>query len=274
MSGPVQLAFSVFGRSSGVRGVAPLVVLHGLFGSSRNWRTLAGRLAAGTNRLVYTIDARNHGESPHTHDMSYDLMSTDLTQFCQSHDLEKVVLMGHSMGGKTAMLTALREPDLVERLVVLDVSPRAAPGMNATVQLLGTLQRLDLSQIRSRRDADAALKGEIPDAVIREFLLTNLTPEPSTGKMKWRTNLDAIGKYMERLKSGVPICEDCQPFHAPTLFLGGKNSSYITARDIPEIQRLFPSSLVRHIPGAGHWLHFEKPTEFLSHVTHFITSSA
>lgn len=273
MSVPLRLGYKVFGSSSGAK--SPVLILHGMFGSCNNWRSLGKKIAFGLDTTVYTLDARNHGSSGHVSQMDYNSMSHDTVQFCKDHSLERVSLIGHSMGGKTAMAVALTNPDLIDKLVVVDVSPAPAPGTGETVDIVEALKSVDLSAINSRREADSMMQSSIPESrimkylSIRDFLLTNLVRAPSTDKWAWRFNLDAIENSMHTLK-GFPqgITTNC--FKGNTLFVGGERSNYITNDSLKDIKKLFPQAQVTHIADAGHWVHHDNPESFLVTVNNFL----
>jgi pimeloyl-ACP methyl ester carboxylesterase len=218
---------------------------------------------------VYVLDIRNHGDSPHVSEMTFDLMARDTVQFLKERDTEKTVLIGHSLGGASAMYTTLKYPQLVERLVVLDSSPERPRKQASNVdQLLGALRELDIRTLINRREADRQLQDKIPSAPLRDFLLTNLHMDEQTGQLKWKANLDILHKALPHLTAFPDV--GGASYNGPTLFLGGGNSDIIGEDSIPAIQRLFPSATVQHIPGAGHLLHVDKPAQFLETLTDFI----
>lgn len=243
----------------------PIVLLHGLLGSSGNWLGIGRRLAARFS--VLAVDLRNHGRSPHKEEMSYAQMAEDLAEFLDHRGLAATHLLGHSMGGKVAMQFALSNPARVRRLIVADISPRNTPPEHH--ELLDALQSLELAQYRSRGALDAALAGRVPDAVMRAFLLKNAVPAENGG-LKWQPNLMGIQANYLRLTEAV---NGGRPFGRPTLFLRGEQSSYITERDMPEIRRLFPEASLQVVKGAGHWLHADAPQEFTRLVLGFLLAA-
>jgi abhydrolase domain-containing protein 11 len=218
---------------------------------------------------VFVLDARNHGDSPHTQEMSYESMSKDVVKFLSDRNYPICSLIGHSMGGKTAMFTALHSPDCVERLVVVDVSPTRAPGTGDTMTAVSALCGIDLETVTSKRDLEDALSGQIPDKYVRQFLLTNLERSQETKQYTWRVNLPTIAKSLPVLKTFPHVKKT---FTGPSLFLGGSNSNYITSADEPEIRRIFPNCTLQFVSGAGHWVHTDRPSEFVQAVTEFFTS--
>jgi esterase len=244
---------------------APLLILHGVFGAARNWSTVAQRLAA--SRHVFALDARNHGASPWAETMSYAEMGEDVHAFIAAHGLGRVALLGHSMGGKTAMLYALQHADAVERLVIVDVAPVAYPPVLAAYARAMLSARLD--GVSRRAEVDRQLADAIPNAAERAFLLQNLVL--GDGPAHWRLNLPVIERAMPAL-SGFPEPPPGAAFAGPALFIAGERSHYVRPEYRPVIERLFPSAQIVHVPGAGHWVHAERQDAFLTLVTPFLTA--
>jgi pimeloyl-ACP methyl ester carboxylesterase len=249
----VALRYTSHGDAPGT----PIVILHGLLGSSGNWRSIARRLAA--QHRVFALDLRNHGESPHLECMSYAAMADDVRGFLDSHDIDAATIIGHSMGGKTAMRLALDAPQRVERLVVVDIAP--AVSHHDHLPWLRAMACLDLGRVSRRADADAMLATTVPDTAMRQFLLQNLVA--SGAGFAWRVNLVAIENSMPELLD-FPLDADQRPFAGPTLFLRGAQSDYVLPGDETVIQSLFPGARIVTIEGAGHWLHAEQPARFLA----------
>jgi esterase len=242
----------------------PLIILHGLFGSLDNWRTMSKKL--GRLFRVFAVDMRNHGRSPHSDDFNYPLMAEDLKGFMDEHSLRSACILGHSMGGKAAMQFAVTCPDKVEKLVVVDIAPKDYPPRHNA--LLQTLLSLDLEAFARRTEIDAALQTAIPDTAVRQFLLTNLIRNEA-GVYAWRMNLEVIERHYSEIIGGL---NSDQSFGKPVLFLKGENSDYIQPDDYPFIARFFPHAHLVLIPGAGHWIQAEAPAEFLSVVVDFLQS--
>lgn len=242
----------------------PVVILHGLFGSLNNWSTLGKRLAEGYR--VHLVDQRNHGRSPHDPVHTYKAMAEDLFGYFRDNSVSSANLIGHSMGGKTAMEFALAHPEAVRRLVVVDISPRTT--MSRHDAILDALTSLRPERFSSRENIDEALKAKIPDPAVRQFLLTNLKREED-GHYSWKMNLNALQKNYGEINRGI---ENGRTYTGPTLFLKGANSPYIGGEDTPLIRALFPKVEFQTIPGAGHWVHAEAPDEFLRVVGQFISS--
>lgn len=239
----------------------PLVVLHGLFGSWENLGTQIRSLSE--DYTVYAMDARNHGRSPHDGFMDYPSMAEDVLHTMDTHGLSQVRLLGHSMGGKTAMTLALRAPQRVERVVVVDIAPKQyEPGHNEIIEALTTL---DIHNISSRNEADAHVKRWVQTDAIRAFLLKNLVREGNG--FRWKMNLDDI---VANYPAIIDFPASDNHYDGPTLFLKGAESDYIQAVDKPEIDRLFPNASAKIIDGAGHWPHAEKASVFYKLVNDFL----
>lgn len=256
----MQLAYRKYGSGQ------PLLILHGLFGQSDNWNTLAKRF--GDNGFeVYTIDLRNHGLSPHSEEWNYEVMADDIKEFITEHTLQDPILLGHSMGGKVAMFFALKYPGVVNKLIVADMSPRQYEPHHAAV--LDALNAVNFSEINNRRDAEAILGKYIDDFGTKQFLLKNIYWEDSANnKMNWRFNLPVITKKYAVILDAVPAGST----DVRTLFIRGENSNYIRERDITEIEDRFSNYTLETITGAGHWVHAEKPNEFYEIVYKFISA--
>src|ERR1700693_1021351 len=254
----VRLAATEYGATD----APPLAILHGLFGSGRNWASIAQRLAAKRRGIVF--DLRTHGASAWAGGMQYGEMAEDVLAMLDERGYRRAALLGHSMGGKAAMMAALRDPDMVERLVVVDIAPvDYRPHHLALAQ---AMRGLDLTGIKRRSEADQALATAIPDAGERGFLLQNLVFEDDHAR--WRVNLEAIERKMPDLV-GFPAVPDNAVHRGPTLFIGGARSDYLLPEHEPEIRRLFPNAQIVRIEGAGHWVHAEQPAAFLQLVAPF-----
>jgi pimeloyl-ACP methyl ester carboxylesterase len=255
----------------------PLVILHGLYGSSDNWMTLARQL--GKEFHVFLPDQRNHGRSPHSPRHDYPAMVADLEEFVTERGLQRFILLGHSMGGKTAMFYALQHPEKITALIPVDISPRtyhltgdSGSSFRQHKKLMEAMLRLDLSALRSREEVTEALAEAIPSLRIRQFLLKNLTRD-GQNHFRWKINLPALHDNLEKILTGLdsdPLLSQKQLDNAPVLFVRGANSGYITDEDIPLIHRFFPQAQIQTIPAAGHWLHAEQPEQFLHTVTDFL----
>jgi pimeloyl-ACP methyl ester carboxylesterase len=240
----------------------PLIVLHGLLGSLDNWQPLGRHFAA--HFKVFAVDLRNHGQSPHHDDVSYDAMTADLDEFMRTHELTRAHLLGHSMGGKVAMQFALRHPNRVETLVVVDISPRAYPTSHKGT--LGALLTLDLHKFQRREQLDAALAKSVDNTEVRQFLLKNVARD-AHGGFRWKANIRGLWENYERLTVAVTSEMPCD---RPALFLRGADSDYVPAADNDLIQRLFPRAEFCVIAGAGHWVHADQPEAVFVAVLKFL----
>lgn len=240
----------------------PLLILHGFLGMSDNWKTLGTQFAVDFQ--VHILDLRNHGRSLHAEDFSYEIMVQDVVEYCQGHKLENSAIIGHSMGGKVAMLLAISHPELVSKLIVADIGPKFYPQHHQ--EILEGLNAVDFSVKPSRSDVEAIMSQFIPDFGTRQFLMKSLYwQEP--GQLAFRFNLAVFNAKMEEI--GVPLPENAI-FDKPTLFIRGGNSRYILDSDFDTIKYHFPHSSIETIPKAGHWLHAENPAEFYQKVTSFL----
>jgi pimeloyl-ACP methyl ester carboxylesterase len=254
----MNLFFKKYGE-----GARPLLILHGLLGANGNWHTLS-RTAFREVATVYALDQRNHGRSPHTDRIDYPSMAADVRDFIQQHNLGRAHLLGHSMGGKTAMQAALTYPSVVDRLIVVDMAPRAYAPRHT--DLLEALARLDPTAYDSRDAIDAALADDVPSWAIRQFLLKNLDYDGE--RYTWKMNLDAIRRHYDDINAAVP---DGPSFDGPALFVRGGESDYVTDDDVPGIRRRFPNAELVTIDDAGHWVHADAPEALAEVVTDFLT---
>lgn len=241
----------------------PVIILHGLFGSARNWQGIARSLAE--NHHVITPDLRNHGQSPHTDSMSYEEMADDVITLADKLKLDDIILVGHSMGGKVAMVAALKKPKRFSALIIADIAPvNYSHGFKS---LVDAMHSLDLTLLKNRNDAEAELAKTIDEAGVVQFILQNLTR--SDDNFYWRINLEQISASLSSI-SEFPESFSGMTCRLPTLFLGGSESSYLRSIYNPAIYQFFPAAEITMIEGAGHWLHAEKPGEFLKEVKTFI----
>ncbi|HTQ98648.1 MAG TPA: alpha/beta fold hydrolase [Candidatus Acidoferrum sp.] len=241
-----------------------VVVLHGLYGNQGNWSPLCRQLAQDFN--VYALDARNHGQSAWADTMTLAEMADDVVDTLQLLGIATAHLIGHSMGGKTAMLLALRRPELVQSLCVVDIAPVAyAQAADGVIQ---ALVALDLAQVASRADADHRLAEKIPEKFVRDFLLTNLQRDENGG-WRWRFNLPVLAASFREV-TGWP--DDAGSYAGPTLFIKGEHSHYILPEHRAAIVRQFPHAQFKIVNGAGHWVHSEKPEAVLRLIRNFLTT--
>lgn len=251
----------------------PLFVLHGLFGLSDNWNTVGKILAE--HFKVYLIDLRNHGSTPHSDEWNYDAMANDILELMNDERLEKINLLGHSLGGKVTMQFASMFPEKLERLIVVDMAPKDYPGKQ--FDFIEKLLAISLSEIKSRKEAEAELRKIIRDEATIQLLLKNITPSPSgsppyqggdnRGGYAWKFNLKVIASNQDKIGKTFSIKDKTE---TPSLFIRGEKSNYILDSDIPAIKKIFPNSEFKTIANAGHWVHADKPEEFVTEVVRFL----
>ncbi|MBT8299986.1 MAG: alpha/beta fold hydrolase [Maribacter sp.] len=241
----------------------PLLILHVFLGMSDNWKTL-GMQYADQGLQVHLIDQRNHGRSFHSADFDYDILAEDIKRYMQQHHLDDVIIMGHSMGGKTAMQFAFTYPDLMHKMIVADIAPKYYPPHHQYI--IDGLNELDFDIIKSRGEADTELSKYVHDFGIRQFLLKNLY-WVEKGKLGYRFNLNVLGEKMGKIGDDITPSDI---YKGPTLFIKGDKSEYIIATDSDSIKSHFPSARIETIDNAGHWLHAENPTQFFKKTIDFI----
>lgn len=241
----------------------PLLIIHGFLGMSDNWKSF-GSLYAAEGFQVHILDLRNHGKSFHSDDFTYDIMAQDVLEYCQVNNLEKVSIIGHSMGGKVAMLFATTYPERVNKLIVADIGPKYyAPHHQ---EILAGLNAVDFSEKPDRAQVEETLYPYIPDFGTRQFLMKSLYwKEP--GQLAYRFNLAVFNAKIEVIGTALPASAY---FENPTLFIRGGNSKYILDSDLPEIKKHFPNFELATIPNVGHWLHAENPKLFFEETAKFL----
>ncbi len=249
---------TLFHRDLGGAGNPPLIVLHGLLGSSRNWQSTGGDLAARFH--VHALDLRNHGRSPHDSAMSYEAMVNDVLGWLDAHGLPRVTLMGHSMGGKVAMRMACRHPERVERLVVVDIAPKDYLSAAHRAEF-AAMNELDLRTLRSRAEAELKFEARVGDWAMRKFLSTNLERDAGSDAWRWQINLPVLTASLPELESNPLTPAD--RFEGPTAFILGEKSRYVLPEDHAVITSHFPRATIETIAGSGHNPHMEKRVEFV-----------
>jgi esterase len=241
----------------------PLIILHGLFGQSDNWNTIAKQFA-DNGFEVYVVDQRNHGLSPHSDVWNYKAMSEDVLELITDNNLHNVILLGHSMGGKTAMQFAIDHAEYLDKLIVVDIAPKYYTPHHQTI--LKGLKAVDFTIVKTRREAENILSEYITDLGTKQFLLKNIYWKDN-GELAWRFNLDVIAAQIENIGVATPNDKICE---VPTLFIRGERSHYILDEDINLIEEIFPRSILETIKGAGHWIHAEQPAAFFECVMEFV----
>jgi esterase len=242
----------------------PMIIMHGIFGSSDNWLTQAKLLSP--HYRVITLDLRNHGQSPHDDQFSYPVMVDDLKKFIEEHELVNPIVIGHSMGGKVAMNFAVAHPGMLEKLIVVDISPK--PYNLEHYVIINGLKAIPIQSITSRNEADGALAAYVPEPDVRQFLLKNLQRK-TEGGFGWKINLPVIDKNLSNI--GLDL-EFTGKFDKPTLFIRGERSKYVKDEDMTRIKEVFPLAELKTLD-TGHWVQAEKPQEFVDTVMDWLNLS-
>jgi pimeloyl-ACP methyl ester carboxylesterase len=255
----MELHFKTFGQGT------PLIILHGLFGTLDNWQTIGKQLAE--HFQVFLIDQRNHGRSPHTDVIDFPTMAQDLYEFLDTHQIFKTHVLGHSMGGKTAMQFALEHPEALDKLVVVDVAPKRYSGGHE--QILGAILALDLNQVQNRSDAEQFFRQRLPHETegTIQFLMKNLSRNPEGG-FEWKMNFPAIYNHYQDILAPVEVNA---VFNGEALFIRGDRSDYVQDADWANIVKLFPKAQLKTVENAGHWVHADQPQVLLEMVQKFFT---
>lgn len=253
----MKLHYRVLGEGNG----QTMIILHGLFGSSDNWQTLGRKFSEDFE--VYLVDQRNHGHSPHSDEFSYQLMVDDLFELIQENHLSDIILVGHSMGGKTAMWFAQQHPAYLDKLVIVDMGIRGYQSHHD--HIIGGMKAIDLETTKTRGAAQAILQQHVPEQGTMQFLLKNLY-WVEKGQLGWRINLPVLEREMPEILRELP--DDV--VDTPTLFIRGELSNYILDDDFFSLQQAFPKSMVHTSMGAGHWVHAEAPQDFYTALMDFV----
>ncbi|EPY50726.1 hydrolase [Schizosaccharomyces cryophilus OY26] len=267
---PVQLAFEKFSAAAPKK--PPVLILHGLLGSRKNWRSLSQNFVSKLDRDVYNIDQRCHGDSPGVGPLSYQSLAFDTQQFMKTHGIEKASIIGHSMGGKTAMATALMYPDMVEKLVVADNSPIYTHLPEKTKVYIKAMMRIDEANFKKQSSADKMLKEVENDTLVRAFLLSNLRKSPENPSIfKSQIPLELIHNSLPDL-AGFSVNENgADQYKKPTLVIKAKHSTFVPDEALPVFKKMFPNYKLETLD-CGHWVHFEKAKEFTELVVKFLSS--
>jgi len=241
----------------------PLLILHGYLGMSDNWKTLSGKFAEAGFQ-VHALDLRNHGRSFHSEEFSHELMMQDILQYCKFHNLKKISLIGHSMGGKLAMFLAVTHPDLIDKLIIADISVREYSPHHQDI--LEALNSVDFSIHTDRKQVEQVIAQYVPDFGTRQFLLKNvyrITPN----QLGFRMNLKSLTENYNNMGIEIP---KSSKYDKSVLFLRGEKSNYIRERDEQDILNIFPKAEIKTVSKAGHWLHAENPEEFLKYALDYL----
>jgi len=255
----MQLFYRKYGQGQA------LLILHGLFGISDNWVSF-GKKIAELGFEVFIIDQRNHGQSPQSASFNYLALVDDLFEFIDEHEIERPIILGHSMGGKVAMRFAIENPDYVSKLIVVDISLRNYKARAHHKEIIKAMKQVDFSKISTRKQVDSILQESIKDERIRLFVMKNLH-RIDKDQFEWRLYLDGICNNLDEMFDGINANE---PFEKPTLIIKGGASDYIQEQDIPLFKKTFPISQIQTIEGTSHWVHAEAPVLFYNLVSEFI----
>jgi esterase len=242
----------------------PIIILHGLLGSSDNWRAISKQLSSSYK--VFAVDLRNHGQSPHSEIMTYPAMADDVRELLERQRVSKCHVFGHSLGGKVAMQFAIMHPDRVSKLVIVDITPKAYPPSQQA--MLAALEKLELQNFKTFGAIDAALAPAVPEIAVRQFLMKNIARAPSGG-FQWRIDLASIAKNYDNLTKAIVAAA---AYEKPALFIRGGRSDYIADIDLESIKAIFTQAQVVTITHAGHWLHADATDEFLAILNDFLNS--
>lgn len=241
-----------------------MIILHGLMGSADNWLTQAKILSG--HYKVYTVDQRNHGLSPHSDEFDYKVLAHDIKDFINEHALSNPIVLGHSMGGKAAMNFAISNPTMLDKLIVVDIAPKAYPVHHDSI--VEGLKAIPIDTLQTRNEADTILSEYVPEADVRQFLLKNLSRKPAGG-FSWKINLPVIDKNLELISADLQFPGS---YSGPTLFVRGAKSKYVKDEDRQRIKDLFPNSALVTMD-TGHWVQAEKPQEFVDVVMNYLANA-
>ena len=244
-----------------------LFIFHGLYGRARNWQSIAKELSNNYLFTIITVDLRNHGENKFEEDHSYSLMAKDIIELFQFLNIKRTNILGHSMGGKLAMILSIKHPQCINKLIIADIAPISYE--NNETKIIDALINLDLNLIKTRNDADNFLSKEILDKSLRLFLLQNL--KFTDNNLRWTINLKAIKNSLNNLKA-FPEFNKINKFNNKTLCVYGANSNYVNENNLTDFNIFFTDMSFKKIEGAGHWLHAEKPKEFIYIITQFLNN--
>ncbi|XP_049310676.1 protein ABHD11 isoform X1 [Bactrocera dorsalis] len=268
---PIQMAYTLYGENNSSH--LPLIIMHGLFGSQRNWKTVARTLESKVDKMIFTVDARNHGDSPHTSEHSSAHMAADISELMKSKGITKACAMGHSMGGRTMMHLALKHPELVDRAIIIDISPIAVPrDFHQMDEIFKAMENVDIpakySLGQGRKIAEDQIKKAVGVQATVEFILMNLRKR-NTGEFYWVPNIGTLHKNLRLFNDFQEHVKDLPPFRGPVMFICGNQSNFVDPNTWPDIQKMFPNSEL-HWLDAGHLVHFDQPEMFVNLVMDFL----
>ncbi|MBT3174962.1 MAG: alpha/beta fold hydrolase [Lentimicrobiaceae bacterium] len=258
----------LFYRKYGNSGKQPMIILHGLFGISDNWATYARRIAL-EGFEVFVVDQRNHGQSPQSDKFNYLALTDDISDFIDEHELDNIILLGHSLGGKVAMRFALENPHIIRKLIVVDISLKAYGPRDNHRQIIEAMKSVDLTSKSNRREVDDEMAPLIPDIRIRQFIMKNLHRKKNN-EFEWRIYLKGLENSIGQMFDAI---ETNEKYEKPTLFIRGGTSDYILLEDFPQIRFNFPNADIITIEGASHWVHVEAMEKFYQLTMGFTTGN-
>ncbi|KAF9924633.1 hypothetical protein FBU30_005429 [Linnemannia zychae] len=266
---PVTLSFTEVPKPSPQEQAKsqPIVVMHGLFGSKQNWKALSKAMAHRLNTRVLTVDLRNHGESGHSEEHDYANMANDVVHFLKAQSLESPIVIGHSMGGKVAMNLALKHAANIDRMVVVDMAPVKVKLSTEFAKYVGSMKEIQNAQVKKQSEADAIMKKTVSDLGVRQFLLTNLKRDTAGDGYSFRIPFETLGNSLEKLGQ-FDFVPGVDKYDGKVLFIRGIKSKYIEEKEMDAIRSYFPQARIESLD-TGHWVHAEKPEEFLRLVTDF-----
>lgn len=244
----------------------PIIILHGIFGMSDNWVSIAKRLT--DDYEVFLLDLRNHGQSPHSFEFNYDVMNNDLSEFINEHGLTSPIIIGHSMGGKVAMNYALQNSEQVDKLIIVDISPVAYPEHYEHTEIIEAMLTVDFNKVKTYSDIDKQLEHSLLTTRLRQFLLKNVLKKDDN-TFTWKFGLEEIRVNLDSLLEGIKWDKQ---YTKPALFIKGGLSNYIKEEDYKIINQFFPNSEIKTIPNATHWVHADQPKIFLGMVREFLNN--
>ncbi|KAG9124973.1 hypothetical protein FRC07_009495 [Ceratobasidium sp. 392] len=270
---PVNLAYEKIDPPE-LKSNSPMLIVHGLYGSKQNWRSLSKAFARNLGRPVYSLDLRNHGESPHHETMDYTSLAEDILHFCESKSLSKISLVGHSLGGKVAMAFALDPAlpkDLLSHLVVVDISPAVGPVSPEFRNYIEAMEEVNAANVTTKKEGEEILKKYESNPSVRGFLLHNLVAPAKGEPLRFRIPLSIIANGIDGI-GDFPHTPGQEKWEGPVLFVKGAKSKYINRRNTPVMEQYFPNMRLE-VLDTGHWVHAEKPQEFVDLVSNFVSQT-
>ncbi|XP_054728605.1 protein ABHD11 isoform X1 [Anastrepha obliqua] len=267
----VEMSYTIYGENN--RKASPLIIMHGLLGSQRNWKSVARALENKVDRMIFTVDARNHGDSPHTPEHSSAHMAVDIIKLMKNKGIAKTCLMGHSMGGRAMMHLTLKHPDLVERVIVIDISPISVPrDFDQMERIFQAMESIDIpvkhSLSQGRKIAENQIKDAVRNQATVDFILMNLKKRDN-GEFHWIPNVNTLHKNLRLFDDFLSHVKNVPPFEGEVMFICGNQSNFVDPKSWPQIKQIFPNAEL-HWLDAGHLVHFDQPEKFKNLVVQFL----